>query len=127
MVIFNALTFHKAMSIQNNHINYIEFKAKDLEAVKSFYEKAFGWKFTDYGPAYTAFDESGVQGGFEVSDEPIVNGALVVLYHDDLESSLETVKAAGGTISAEIFSFPGGRRFQFLDPSGNELAVWSDK
>ena len=115
------------MNPTNNHINYIEFMAKDLNAIKQFYEAAFGWKFTDYGPTYTAFDESGIQGGFEVSDEPIVNGALVVLYHDDLESCLETVKRAGGSISVDIFSFPGGRRFQFLDPSGNELAVWSDK
>lgn len=115
------------MEQSNNHINYVEFKAKDLEAIKAFYSKAFGWTFTDYGPTYIAFDESGLQGGFESADDMIVNGALVVLYHEDLESSLENVKAAGGAISKEIFSFPGGRRFQFLDPSGNELAVWSDK
>jgi predicted enzyme related to lactoylglutathione lyase len=111
----------------NNHINYVEYKATNLELVKAFYTKAFNWEFTDYGPTYIAFDESGLQGGFELTEDQPVNGALVVLYHSNLESSLDDVKNAGGTITKDIFSFPGGRRFQFLDPSGNELAVWSDK
>ena len=115
------------MEQKNNHINYVEFKATDLESIKAFYTKAFNWKFTDYGSTYIAFDESGLQGGFELSENKPVNGALVVLYHSDLESSLDRVKNAGGTITKGIFSFPGGRRFQFLDPSGNELAVWSDQ
>lgn len=115
------------MTTPNNHINYIEFLANDLEKVKLFYSTCFGWKFTAYGPTYTAFDSSGVMGGFEQTDAKIVNGALVVLHHNDLESCLETVKANGGVITKEIFSFPGGRRFQFLDPSGNELAVWSEE
>jgi predicted enzyme related to lactoylglutathione lyase len=112
--------------LQNNHINYIEFKAKDLTAIKDFYTKSFNWQFTDYGPAYTSFAESGVFGGFEQTDGEIVNGVLVVLYHDNLEETLKKVVDAGGVITKEIFSFPGGRRFQFLDPSGNELAVWSE-
>ncbi len=115
------------MTPQNNHINYIELKAKDIEKIKSFYSKAFGWKFTDYGPDYVAFDESGLQGGFEKSETDIVNGALVVLYHQDLKMSKSKVVDAGGRISKDIFSFPGGKRFHFVDPSGNELAVWSDK
>ena len=115
------------MKQQDNHINYIEFKAKDLEAVKTFYIKAFGWKFTDYGPDYTAFADSGLEGGFEKSDDPIVNGALVVLYHANLEKIQETVLQSGGKLAKEIFSFPGGRRFHFLDPAGNELAIWSDQ
>lgn len=110
----------------NNHIDYIELKAPDLEAVKEFYSKAFSWAFTDYGSTYTAFESSGLMGGFEQSSEPIVNGALVVLYHAELERSQTAVEAAGGRISVPIFSFPGGRRFQFMDPAGNELAVWSD-
>ncbi|MEM7572910.1 MAG: VOC family protein [Bacteroidota bacterium] len=114
------------MKIPNNHINYVEFKAKDMEAIRRFYSAAFGWTFTDYGPNYTAFSESGVAGGFEYTEEPIVNGALVVLHHEDLESCRKTVIANGGTISVDIFSFPGGRRFQFLDPSGNELSVWTE-
>mmetsp|Transcript_11231 Transcript_11231/g.17354 ORF Transcript_11231/g.17354 Transcript_11231/m.17354 type:complete len:117 (-) Transcript_11231:374-724(-) len=113
----------------NNHINYIEFKAQgDLDAIKAFYSRAFNWKFTDYGPTYTAFASSGLEGGFELREEPIANGGtLVILYHDNLRECRDIVKNAGGTISKEIFSFPGGKRFHFLDPSGNELAVWSDK
>ena len=116
----------KELTTQNNHINYIEFHAKDLDAIKQFYSQAFGWTFTDYGPAYTSFSDSGIAGGFEQSDAQVVNGALVVLYHADLEEILEKVRAANGSIVKEIFSFPGGRRFHFRDPAGNELAVWSD-
>ena len=111
----------------NNHINYIEFKAHDLEKIKAFYSQTFGWVFTDYGPTYTSFAESGIYGGFETTEKPIVNGALVVLYHTNLESIQGAVQKAGGKITKGIFSFPGGRRFHFKDPSGNELAVWSDK
>ena len=111
----------------NNHINYVEFKAHDLEAIKSFYRKAFHWTFTDYGPTYIAFSASGLQGGFEKTADEIINGALVVLYHDNLESIKNEVVEAGGHISLDIFSFPGGHRFHFIDPSGNELAIWSDK
>lgn len=114
------------MSNTNNHINYIEFKAKDLVEIKKFYTQVFGWDFTDYGPGYTAFSESGIAGGFEKVDGKIVNGALIVLYHDDLERAKSEVIKANGKISTDIFSFPGGRRFHFLDPSGNELAVWSE-
>ncbi|MCB0644364.1 MAG: VOC family protein [Phaeodactylibacter sp.] len=113
--------------MQNNHINYVEFRAHDLEQTKQFYHQAFGWTFIDYGPDYTAFEKPGLDGGFEKTTEPIRNGALVILYHDNLEDALDNVVKAGGRISKTIFSFPGGRRFHFLDPSGNELAVWSDK
>lgn len=110
----------------SNQINYIEFKANDLEKIKAFYTNIFGWTFTDYGPTYTAFSNSGVAGGFEKSEDKIVNGALVVLYHEDLESIKNAVVESKGIISKDIFSFPGGRRFHFIDPSGNELSVWSD-
>lgn len=115
------------MTAVDNHINYVEFKAKDLAIIKSFYEKAFHWKFKDYGPDYTAFSNSGLEGGFEKSDDDIRNGALVVLYHTNLERLKETIVKSKGIISKDIFSFPGGRRFHFIDPAGNELAVWSDK
>lgn len=110
----------------NNHINYIEFKTKDLEKTEAFYSATFGWKFTSYGPIYIAFDESGVQGGFELTEEPIVNGVLVVLYHSDLETIKAKVIENGGVISIDTFDFPGGKRFQFTDHSGNELAIWSE-
>ncbi|MER3374121.1 MAG: VOC family protein [Allomuricauda sp.] len=113
--------------MKNNLINYVEFKAKDLQEVKTFYSKVFGWNFTDYGPDYTAFSNSGLEGGFEKTEEKIVNGALIVLYHDNLEDIQQKVVQAGGSIVKDIFSFPGGRRFHFEDPSGNELAIWSDK
>lgn len=115
------------MDIPDSHINYIEFTASDLEAIKQFYRQAFGWTFTDYGPSYVAFSESGLDGGFEKSEKPVVNGALIILYHQDLEKIKSEILSAGGTISKDIFSFPGGRRFHFLDPAGNELAVWSDE
>ena len=111
----------------DNHINYVEFKAKDLEQIKTFYTEVFDWEFTDYGPNYVAFNNSGLEGGFEKTDEEILNGVLVVLYHTDLAAVQQRVLKAKGKISKEIFSFPGGKRFQFIDPSGNELAVWSDK
>ncbi|MCJ8289249.1 MAG: VOC family protein [Crocinitomicaceae bacterium] len=110
----------------NNHINYIEFKAKDLGDIKKFYSTVFGWKFTDYGETYVSFEERGITGGFEYSDQPIVNGALVVLFHDELEEIQQKVETAGGTINIPIFSFPGGKRFHFIDPSGNELAIWTN-
>ena len=113
--------------MKNNHISYLEFKAKDLETIKKFYSKTFQWHFTDYGPTYTSFSESGLFGGFEQSDDAIINGALVVLYHSNLESIKSDIILSNGIISKDIFSFPGGRRFHFTDPSGNELAVWSDK
>ncbi|PWL37510.1 glyoxalase family protein [Flagellimonas aquimarina] len=115
------------MGIKNNHINYVEFKTKDLEKTKEFYSESFGWVFTDYGPTYIAFEESGIEGGFETTGDEIVNGALIVLYHENLDIIKSRIEKNGGAISKDIFSFPGGRRFHFLDPSGNELAVWSDK
>jgi len=115
------------MSSNNNHINYVEFGAKDIKAIKNFYSNCFNWEFTDYGQAYTAFSNSGLEGGFEKTEKEIINGCLVVLYHQDLENILKKILEHNGIISKDIFSFSGGRRFHFKDPSGNELAVWSDK
>ena len=114
------------MDMKNSHINYVEFKAKDLEKIKEFYTASFEWIFTDYGPTYAAFSNSGLEGGFEKSDTTIVNGALVVLYHKSLNLIKNRIIKAGGKITKDFFSFPGGRRFHFTDPSENELAVWSD-
>lgn len=110
----------------NNHINYIELYAKNLEEIKTFYSTCFDWKFTDHGPDYVAFSNSGLEGGFEKTDKEIVNGALVVLYHDDLETIKDKILETGGKITRDIFSFPGGKRFHFADPAGNELAIWGD-
>ncbi|AOE50331.1 VOC family protein [Kangiella sediminilitoris] len=111
-------------------ISYVEFPAKNLSATKEFFKEVFGWKFTDYGPEYTAFEESGLSGGFyqaPMKSSTKQGSALVVIYSDDLEGIQQTVEASGGSIIKPIFSFPGGRRFHFTEPSGNELAVWSDK
>ncbi|WCO02944.1 VOC family protein [Psychroserpens ponticola] len=111
---------------KNIHINYIEFKTNDLEQIKAFYTSAFNWTFTDYGPTYTSFADSGISGGFEKTDDRITNGALIVLHYENLEEIKQKIITLGGEISVDIFSFPGGKRFQFLDPSGNELAVWCE-
>lgn len=115
---------------QHEKINYVEFPAKDIEATKQFFEQAFAWEFVDYGPDYTAFTGEGLDGGFyriDLSSTEEKGGALLVFYSEDLETTQSNVEQAGGKIIKPIFDFPGGRRFQFLEPSGNELAVWSDK
>ncbi len=111
-------------------VDYIELPAGDFDAVQAFYEQAFGWSFTDYGAEYRAFTDGRIDGGFyrTAQHSSTTNGAaLIVLFASDLEATLATVKAAGGSIVREIFAFPGGRRFHFADPNGNELAVWSDR
>jgi hypothetical protein len=108
-------------------IDYIEFTVRDLDAAKRFYADAFGWKFNDYGPAYAGIQGGDREvGGLHQTNELRTGGPLVILYSRDLNESLVAVRAAGGQIVKEPFSFPGGRRFHFADPSGNELAVWSD-
>lgn len=114
----------------DRRIDYVEFPASDLETIEAFYGTAFGWKFTPYGDDYRAFSDGQFDGGFFRSEQKssTENGAaLVVLYADNLEETCDRVAAQGGVIHREIFSFPGGRRFHFLDPNGNELGVWSDK
>ena len=111
----------------DRRIDYIEFPATDLARTKDFYVRVFGWKFTDYGPDYTSFEDGRIAGGFWTAEKATGGGPLVVIYAADLGGMEATVRAEGGTIVKETFSFPGGRRFHFTDPSGNELAVWSDK
>ncbi|MDR9367272.1 MAG: VOC family protein [Balneolaceae bacterium] len=111
-------------------INYIELPAIDIPATKAFFEEVFNWTFTDYGDEYTAFSEERLEGGFYQSDKKssTENGAaLIIFYSDDLEASERKIRKAGCRIIKPIFSFPGGRRFHFTEPSGNELSVWSDK
>ncbi len=111
-------------------VDYVELPALDLDAAQDFYEKAFGWSFTDYGADYRAFSDGKIDGGFYRADahSSTENGAaLIVIYATDLERTKERVLAGGGDILKDIFSFPGGRRFHFADPNRNELAVWSDQ
>jgi predicted enzyme related to lactoylglutathione lyase len=108
---------------EDGKVDYVEFPGGDITAVKAFYGAAFGWTFTDYGPDYVAFEGEGLDGGF--AREPDVDRPVVVLYAHDLEAMQAKVSGAGGVITKPIFTFPGGRRFHFRDPAGNELAVWS--
>lgn len=109
-------------------IDYIELPAADFDAVQAFYQSVFGWRFEDYGEQYRAFSDDKLDGGFYRSDlvsSADQGAALVIFYADDLDAVEQSVTEAGGTILKPIFEFPGGRRFQFADPHGNELAVWS--
>ena len=111
-------------------INYLEFPAKNIEATKTFFSQVFDWSFVDYGTDYAAFSNAGVDGGFFQSDlcSSTQNGStLTVFYSNNLERTQEKIESASGTIIKPIFSFPGGRRFHFSEPSGNEFAVWSDQ
>jgi len=115
---------------EHEKINYVEFPANDIQATKEFFMEAFGWSFQDYGPDYSAFSNQGLDGGFYKADlkSTTSNGAgLVIFYSADLEATQGKVEKAKGIIVKPIFSFPGGRRFHFTEPSGNEFAVWSDK
>ena len=114
---------------EHEKINYVEFPAKDINATKSFFSTVFGWDFVDYGPDYTAFSNEGLDGGFFKSNltASTENGsALIVFYSKELEQTQAKIEQAGGSIIRPIFSFPGGRRFHFGDPNGNEYAVWSE-
>jgi hypothetical protein len=110
-------------------INYLEFPAKDIEATKRFFSQVFGWWFDDYGPDYIAFTDEAIDVGFYQAELTVStdNGSvLVVFYSETLEATQAKIEQAGGTIKKPIFSFPGGRRFHFCDPNGNEYAVWSE-
>lgn len=121
------------MSDSNTHshhgIDYIEISVTDMAAAQAFYTKAFDWTFTTYGPGYAGIRKpgGGEAGGLCLADAVRGGGPLVVLYSNDLDATLERVRAAGGGIVKTPFEFPGGRRFHFTDPSGNQLAVWTSK
>ena len=108
-------------------IDYVELAVQDLDAAKAFYAAAFGWSLVDYGPDYAGIQGHGREmGGLRRDADVRPGGPLVILYSVDLDDSLAAVTAAGGTIVAPPYAFPGGRRFHFADPAGNELAVWSE-
>lgn len=107
-------------------VDYVEFSAPDLAAVKRFYGSVFGWRFTDWGDDYVSFEDGRLSGGFYRGEARGNGGALVVIYAVDIEAVHAAVCDAGGTVVKPTFSFPGGQRFHFTDPAGNELAVWSD-
>ena len=118
------------MPVPAHHaISYIELGVTDLVATRAFYESAFGWKFNDYGPAYSGIrapDGDGEVGGLNAASEPDDSGPLVLLFSEDLDATVEAVRFAGGVIAVPPYEFPGGRRFEFTDPSGNRLGVFAE-
>lgn len=111
---------------QDKRIDYIEISVTDVGQAKQFYGNLFDWSFKDYGTDYASFDDGRMRGGFQRVDTVSEGGTLIVLYAVDLDTIQVKIREAGGTIVKDTFEFPGGRRFHFTDPSGNELAVWSD-
>ncbi|MBH8581659.1 VOC family protein [Bisbaumannia pacifica] len=115
---------------EDGKINYVEIPTRDIERAKAFFSSVFGWSFVDYGPEYSALENAGLDGGFFQSDKAVSaerGSVLVVIYSTNLEATVDKVELAGGKVVQEIFDFPGGRRFHFTDPSGNEYAVWSEQ
>ncbi len=112
------------MTDHHHHaVDYVELAAPDQHAARSFYAEAFGWTFNDYGPEYSGIrGPSGPEAGGLAADGP--THPLVLIYSDNLDDTHRAVLAAGGTVVVEPFEFPGGRRFEFADPSGNRLGVW---
>ncbi len=104
-------------------VDYVELSVADGPAARAFYEKAFGWSFQEWGPDYLAFNEGRDAGGMRVEHDR--KPPLVILLTDDLDAVRARVIAAGGKVLGPDIVFPGGRRFHFLDPAGNELAVWT--
>lgn len=119
---------HAETTAAERRIDNIEFNVADIARSKQFYGQVFDWSFTDYGPAYTEFDDGRLKGGF-VADEAVTatGGALVIVYCSDLADAQQRILAAGGEVVQEVFAFPGGRRFHFRDLDGYVLAVWSDQ
>jgi predicted enzyme related to lactoylglutathione lyase len=114
---------------QHEKLNYVEFAANDLKITSEFFNTVFAWDFDWYGEDYISFSNEGLNGGFykaNLKTREDTGGAVLIFYSNDLEETLRKVEKAGGEISKPIFSFPGGRRFHFYEPSGNEFAVWSD-
>ncbi|WP_193611567.1 VOC family protein [Nocardioides lijunqiniae] len=118
------------MTHTHHALDYVELQVSDLPTARTFYERAFGWTFNDYGPAYAGIrsaDGEGEVGGLSAAGEaPVPGGPLVLLYSGDLDGSVRAVQEAGGRVTEGPYDFPGGRRFHFADPSGNVLGVWAE-
>lgn len=116
--------------LRENRIDYVEFPARSADAfaaAKRFYRDVFGWSFQEWGDEYADTKDSGITSGFSAGSAHRPAGTLAVLFTSDLEAARARVISAGGEIVKEIVSFPGGRRFEYVDPAGNRLGVWSDK
>ena len=114
-------------SAVHHAIDYVEIAVDDVNAAKAFYSAAFGWEFNDYGPGYAGIRGPGggrEQGGLNGQGARPRGGPLVLLWSADLDATAAAVTASGGSVVEGPYEFPGGRRFHFLDPAGNELGVW---
>ncbi len=114
---------------RHHAIDYVEIPVIDVAAAKAFYRSAFGWTFTDYGPDYAGIQDparSAEAGGLAKTDAVRSGGLVVLLFSEDLNASVDAIVAAGGRIVNGPYEFPGGRRFEFTDPSGNQLGVWAE-
>ena len=110
-----------------NRIDYVEIPVTDMKKARAFFESMFAWEFQEWGDEYFSFNDGRLDGGMRLSTEPApATGVLLVFFSKDLERDVERVQELGGTISQEIFSFPGGRRFHFIDPVGTEFAIWGE-
>ena len=108
-------------------IDYIEIPVTDPAKARDFFVELYGWSYEEWGPDYISFNDGRIDGGFRRSEEPApATGVLIVFFSHDLERDRERIVGLGGTISQDIFPFPGGRRFHFLGPVGNEYAIWSE-
>jgi len=110
-----------------NRIDYVEIPVTDMKRARAFFEAMFGWEFQEWGDEYFSFNDGRLDGGMRLSVEPAPpTGVLMVFFSENLERDVERVRELGGTISQDIFSFPGGRRFHFIDPVGTEMAIWGE-
>jgi predicted enzyme related to lactoylglutathione lyase len=114
-------------SEHDQRVDYIELPVTSVSDAKRFYGTVFGWRFEDYGPDYASFADGRLNGGLAKADTVRPGGPLIVIFAVDLEAAAKRVVVSGGKVVRPTFSFPGGRRFHFTDPTGNELAVWSDR
>ena len=111
---------------KEGRIDYVEVPVTDIKKAQDFLSGMFGWTFQDWGPDYSSFRDGRLDGGLRRSEVPApATGILLVFYSDNLERAVERVKKLGATVSRDIFEFPGGRRFHFVDPAGTEFAIWS--
>ena len=107
-------------------VDYVEIAAADIDRMRAFFEQLFGWEFQEWGPDYYSFNAGRLDGGLRRAAGPApASGVLLVFYSQDLERDYERVQELGATISQEIFEFPGGRRFHFIEPAGTEFAIWT--
>ena len=110
-----------------NRIDYVEIPVTDPAAARAFFEALFGWEFQEWGDDYLSFNDGRLDGGLRRSKEPAsASGVLLVFYSEDLQRDVQRVTDLGGSISQDIFEFPGGSRFHFVDPVGNEYAMWTE-